>query len=458
MNFEKDYKKLVEQRFDFGTGITAFCSKKIQMKFNEFGEYFPYIDDISKLTDEEITKIRHTNLVLNNRNRNELAKNLFEHNPEIYFNKKIGYYSSLYIGYVKEGEYRKNGSSGGFTTWLLKEMLDKGLVDGVIHVHATENKNKLFEYRISRTMEEIIAGSKTKYYPVEMSEVLEIVKKTPGKYAIVGLPSFITELRLLGEIDPIINERIKYMVGLVCGHQKSSKFSDFLAWQCGIAPGNLEYIDFRKKIKDKPSSSYGIEVKGKKGTETVTFFKEMKDIYGGDWGKGFFKIKASDFTDDVMNELADITLGDAWLPEYTKDPNGNNIVVIRNSEINKLVKEAIKENRVKLDSTNTEKIIQSQSAHYRHTQEELPYRLYKKKKAHQWYPQKQISPSKDLPFIRKRIQDVREAIYIHVPIYFNQAVKKGQFTVFKNKMYLYDKLYILLYKALSIQKKLGYKK
>ena len=66
MNFEKDYKKLVDQRFDFGTGITAFCSKKIQMKFNEFGEYFPYIDDTSKLTDEEIAKIRHTNLVLNN--------------------------------------------------------------------------------------------------------------------------------------------------------------------------------------------------------------------------------------------------------------------------------------------------------------------------------------------------------------------------------------------------------
>ncbi|MCG3561936.1 DEAD/DEAH box helicase, partial [Klebsiella pneumoniae] len=56
-----------------------------------------------------------------------------------------------------------------------------------------------------------------------------------------------------------------------------------------------------------------------------------------------------DFTDDVMNETADITLGDAWLPEYTMDSEGNNIVIIRNPIIKRIVEKALTEGRIKLD-------------------------------------------------------------------------------------------------------------
>ncbi|HFU5884200.1 TPA: coenzyme F420 hydrogenase/dehydrogenase beta subunit N-terminal domain-containing protein, partial [Enterococcus faecium] len=136
---------------------------------------------------------------------------------------------------------------GGFATWILKELLEQKYVDYVINVKATQHPEKLFSYSISKSVEEIIKGSKTKYYPVELSEVLKIVKEVPGKYAIIGLPSFIMELRLLSEIDETIKERITFMIGLVCGHQKSSKFADILAWQCGIKPGELKSIDFRKK-------------------------------------------------------------------------------------------------------------------------------------------------------------------------------------------------------------------
>lgn len=42
---------------------------------------------------------------------------------------------------------------------------------------------------------------------------LKVIRNTPGKYAVIGLPSFIMELRLLCEADPIMEDRIKYMVG-----------------------------------------------------------------------------------------------------------------------------------------------------------------------------------------------------------------------------------------------------
>lgn len=47
---------------------------------------------------------------------------------------------------------------------------------------------------------------------------------------------------------------------------------------------------------------------------------------GDMWGTGLFKLNACDFYDDVTTELADISLGDAWLKPYDSDGAGNNII------------------------------------------------------------------------------------------------------------------------------------
>src|SRR5699024_1107166 len=152
-----------------------------------------------------------------------------------------------------------------------------------------------------------------------------------------GIPSFIYSIRLLSEVDPIIKERIKYTVGLICGHQKSSKFSEAMGWQVGIEPGNLIHIDFRKKLPNAPANRYGIELTGIRDGKEVKIIKTGRELIGQNWGKGFFKSYASDFTDDVLNENADITIGDAWLDEYMNDSLGNNVVIIRNNDLNKVV-------------------------------------------------------------------------------------------------------------------------
>ena len=45
------------------------------------------------------------------------------------------------------------------------------------------------------------------------------------------------------------------------------------------------------------------------------------------------KYKACDFCEDVFGYCADVVLGDAWLPKYNKDPKGDNVVIVRNEEI-----------------------------------------------------------------------------------------------------------------------------
>ena len=94
--------------------------------------------------------------------------------------KRIGYYLKVYAGFVIENDFRKNGSSGGLTSWLLAELLAKGYVDGVVHVKPSNpEEGMLFKYSISTTIEEVKKGSESRYYPVEMSKVLEEVRNMP---------------------------------------------------------------------------------------------------------------------------------------------------------------------------------------------------------------------------------------------------------------------------------------
>lgn len=461
-DIEVFYNTILKNDYTFGTGASAVVNKKIKMELNEFGEYKPNLKDAlnsDERKEEEISLLLVSPNSDESMDEDEISKKLYSKVPGIEHDKRIGYYKELYAGHVSEGDYRKNASSGGFGTWIFKELFERNLIDGVIHVKENTDKEDsiLFKYDISRTVDEIQAGAKTKYYPVEFSQVINKIKETPGRYAIIGIPSFIMSIRLLAQYDPIINERIKYTIGLICGHQKSAKFADSLAWQVGIEPGKLKSINFRKKIPNAPANRYAIEMTGIIDGKEVTINKRMSELLGHDWGQGFFKSNASDFTDDVMNETADITLGDAWLTEYTSDSKGNNVILVRDEIIANILKEGIKNKKVKLDNISVETIIKSQSSHFQHTREELGYRLYKKEKIGEWHPNKRIPISNNLPFFRKKIQELRMEIAKQSHISYKKAVEVGDLNYFVTHMERCIKNYRRLYYIKSVVK-LGPKK
>lgn len=452
--YDQLYEQIVEGNFNYGTGIWAYLNNKISMRLNRKGEYVPFKNEKDELSKAEVKKLIDNTPLLAEVNESEIAKDLFSNIQGIKYNKKIGYYQQLYVGHVLEGNFRSNGSSGGISSWLFKELMEREDIDGVIEVKKADdnNNNILFEYGISKSISEITEGAKTKYYPIEYSKVLDFVRKKPGNYAIIGLPSYVMGIRLLTKNDSILKKRIKYVIGLVCGHQKTINFANFLAWQCGIKPGNLINIDFRKKVEDMPSNSYAVEVTGKVNNETKTIVKPMSELMGGDWGQGFFKVPASDFTDDVMNETADITLGDAWLPEYTNDSEGNNIVVVRNSYLQSIIEDGVNNGKLNLDIVDEKTIYRSQASHYRHTQDELSYRLYKKDMKGVWRPNKRVSATKDIPFLRKKIQDQREKITYLSTSCFLEAIEKDDLNYFLKKMSPLVRKYKFIYFIQRVQR------
>lgn len=431
------------------SGSVSVVDSNIKMGLNENGLYEEVIVNSDKELNELVSFVSPN---LNDRtSETEIADHLYEDIENIDYDDRLGYYSSLYVGHVNEGEFRKQASSGGMGTWVFKELFEKDMIDYVIHVKKNNDTSdkRLFKYDVSSSIEEIKDGAKTKYYPVEISEVMDIVKNTPGRYAVIGIPSFIYSIRLLAKTDEVINERIKYTVGLVCGHQKSTKFAESMAWQVGIEPGNLVDIDFRHKLLDRPASKYAVKMTGIVDGELQTIIKPTSELFGQNWGWGFFKPVASNFTDDVFNETADIVLGDAWLPEYTSDSKGNNIVIVRSSDIDQLVKDAIQENRLKMDAVDNETIFASQASHYRHTHDELAYRLYVKDIENEWRPKKRVTASSNISDTRRKIQDLRKIISEQSHIQYQEAVQRNDFNYFVEKMTEYTSEYTELYRSIN---------
>lgn len=455
-DFNQIYKNVVENGYCFGTGIWSVYSKNIGMKLNQYGAYVPYLKNINQNITSDICKdLREiTPFYPGNSSEKDLAKELFLGKYEFKYNTKLGYYKNLYIGHVNNDKFRMNSSSGGMVTWILTELMKKKEIDAVIHIkHVKNNQDGIvFKYGISTTIEDVFKNAKTKYYPVEMSEVLNYVKTHSGKYAIVGLPSYIYAVRLLQQHDHTFKERIKYCIGLICGHQKTKSFAEYLAWQCGVNPDKIADINFRKKLPNKKASSYAIEFWEKGKDKSVV--EQMKNLKGGNWGQGYFKLKASDFTDDVMNETADVTLGDAWLDKYTWDYKGNNVIIVRNKTIDNFMKNALEKEELKLDLVDENEIIKSQRSHFRHTQGELPYRIKKVENKGKWYPQLNADPrdANKIPIMRKKIQDQRELIRDESHKQFLIAKQNKNIKLFDASMQPLCKKYFLLYKIYGLQR------
>jgi hypothetical protein len=127
-------------------GLVHLFDTNTKVFLNKFGYYEEILDS---LNDYEINNdILKVLPIFNGYNLDSISNLLFKNINGVNFDKKIGYFTHLYTGHVIEGTFRENGSSGGMTTWILKELFVNNLIDGVIHIHSFNSQNILFKYDI----------------------------------------------------------------------------------------------------------------------------------------------------------------------------------------------------------------------------------------------------------------------------------------------------------------------
>jgi coenzyme F420-reducing hydrogenase beta subunit len=317
----------------------------------------------------------------------------------------LGRFEQAYVGYAAEGEFRPWGSSGGMVSWTAAELLRRGLVDGVAHVAPRDpaGGEGYFGYRISRSLEEVRGGAKSRYHPIHMADVVREIRAVPGRYAIVGVPCFIKAVQLLRREDPVLRDRIAFTLGLFCGHMKSRRLVDSFAWQLGAPVEAVEAVEYRLKDESRPANWYTAHLSLRDGRR---LWRDWWHLADGDWGAGFFQNPACDMCDDVVAETADIAFGDAWVEPYSSDGRGTNVVLVRSPRVAELIEQARAEGRLALDRVDADFIVQTQAAGFRHRREGLAYRLTWRRRG--ILPRKRVAPNAHgLPLRRRLVYRLR---------------------------------------------------
>ena len=282
---------------------------------------------------------------------------------------RIGRLVDTYVGYSKD--YRLTSSSGGLATYFSESLLRGGYVDAVVSVHPSDDQEDRFEFAFTTDPEKVVRASETKYFPVTYAEVLQRIRNYEGRVAITGVGCFIRSIRLLQHYDPIFREKIVFTIGIICGGLKSAFFSDYLADKAGSHTG---YLSPRFRVKDPNSSAndYSYQCIDER-TEDLKKIK-MRSV-GDMWGSGYFKARACEVCDDVTTELADVSLGDAWLPEYQNDGKGQNVIVTRSKIADDLIREGIRSGSLAVTPLPLRDFLRSQRGSFNHRHIALKYRL-----------------------------------------------------------------------------------
>jgi len=292
---------------------------------------------------------------------------LFGKKPE---DELLGNYLQCYVGHSNNDGIRFGSSSGGIATQLLILALENGIIDGAIVARMRKDRPLETEAFIARTSEEIISASKSKYCPVAPNEALERVLREKGKFAIVGLPCHIHGIRKAEDKISSLRDKMVLHIGLMCSHTVSFCGTEFLLGKLGVSSDQVAEISYRGK--GWPGR---LHVKLKDGSDQSIPYVGKWRSYWPIFSCSFFTPFRCFMCPDETNELADISLGDAWLAEFKRERIGESIIVTRTKSGQDIADLACRSKLVSLRSVTGRKVRQSQTEPLKFKKEDLSNRL-----------------------------------------------------------------------------------
>jgi len=407
MNVPAVIENVVNNDLCIGCGLCVYIcpSKALDLQWNEFGFLIPQLNNKCDLNGECLIVCPfNPNPDKEVETENELAVKFIIDSTK--YHLKIGKYIGIYAGY--SNEFRLSSSSGGIATYIFSELLKRNVVKYIFSVRESEKQDTHYEYAIIETTNDLLNASKTKYFPVTLGSVMQQINDLDGKVAIVGVACFIKAIRLAQYKQPSLKEKIPFLVGIICGGIKSRFFTEYLAGKVGVELENIKSPQFR--IKDHKSTagdySFGCIDKPTKKLSTI----KMRAV-GEMWGTGMFKANACDFCDDVTTELADISLGDAWLEPYKNDGKGTNVIVTRSLLADKLIEYGLKSNELTIEILPIDRFLASQQGSFNHRHKGLFVRIKQARKKGQPVPPKRFGNERltfDFSLVQKGRMKVRQ--------------------------------------------------
>lgn len=290
----------------------------------------------------------------------------------------LGRHMACYLSYATDHQMRYNSASGGVVTALLLFTLEKGVIDGALLTRMKGGRPLEPEPFVARSRADVLQAMGSKYCPVPANAALKEILEREGRYAVVGLPCHIRGIRKAEAAIPKLKERIVLHCGIFCSHQVSFRGTQLLLARLGIRSSDVSRISYRGQ-----GWPGGITIELHDGRR-----KFVPNLPGSLWntifGGFFFVPPACLGCSDLTNEEADLSFGDAWLPEIVRtDQTGTSVVVARSLHAKQILEAAARDGVIHLDPLSPNEVIRSQRLFTHFKKTSLEWRLaYSRRRAH----------------------------------------------------------------------------
>lgn len=134
-------------------------------------------------------------------------------------------------------------------SYLLEHLLAEGLIDTVV-LAGRINTPPFFSYQLCHSADDVYRYSRSVYSVININQAINTILKDDSiqKVAVVALPCTSKALRNAVQYSPVLKGKLKYIIGITCGQQKSNNFIDYLASKIMCTNYLAQFFGPRKKI------------------------------------------------------------------------------------------------------------------------------------------------------------------------------------------------------------------
>lgn len=251
-----------------------------------------------------------------------------------------GIYNQMVKGHAGDPELRFKAAAGGALSALALHLLDTQEVAFVLHAKASKNDPSFGVMHISRTREDVLAGSGSRYGPTATLIEIDRILSMGEPFAFIGTPCDVTALRNLAKEDPRVNTLCRMMMAPVCGGFMQTPALAKAVERFGLsfdALSDLRYRGYGCPGPTRMEDRHGQVIE----RSYLDFWGEDDSAWSLPW--------RCKICSDGIGDAADIAASDCWpggaptkqeAEQHDHDP-GSNGVIIRSERAKKMVDAAI---------------------------------------------------------------------------------------------------------------------
>lgn len=254
------------------------------------------------------------------------------------------------VGHALHPELRHAGSSGGAISALLTYLLETSQVDFVLHIGASLSEPLRNEIKLSSNRDEVLAAAGSRYAPSAPLSEIDALLARPGRFAFVGKPCDVAALRKYALHNPLVDEKVKYMLSFMCAGVPSMKGTEAILERFGVTAPEVSRFAYRGN--------------GWPGmTRVETHGGAVHEIdYATSWGTILNRhLQARcKICPDGTGEFADVVCADAWYgkdgyPDFAEQ-EGRSLIISRNGRGEALLQAATEAGYLSMEALPVEEI------------------------------------------------------------------------------------------------------